>query len=153
MCCAAADVRHSLKEFSVESRSEALCALGKASSIGLHIVRCFQEKMLWTQLVASSYTWKSTKIVNGDICRLWRDSNLLQRCVDCVPDCVPPVSSHMLWPAPTPLQNSPSEPPERLSPGLSSSESPQIQLHSELLCCPFFQLTLSRFGLILLEVI
>ena len=73
------------KEFRTEIRSEALCALGKASSTGLHIVRYFQEKMLWTQLGASSHTWKSTKIVNGDKCCLWRNSDLLWRCVlDCV---------------------------------------------------------------------
>ena len=153
------------KEFRTEIRSEALCALGKASSTGLHIVRYFQEKMLWTQLGASSHTWKSTKIVNGDKCCLWRNSDLLRRCVlDCVtPLCLigdvcwivwpPSVSSYMLWPAPTPLQSSSSQLPERLSPGLSSSESPQIQPHSELLCCPFFQLTLSCFGLILLQVL
>ena len=46
MCCAAADVQHRLKEFSVESRSEALCALGKLEGQAFQIVKQSQELIL-----------------------------------------------------------------------------------------------------------
>ena len=40
---AAADLQHPCKEFSVESRNEALCALEKAGRTGRERVRYFQE--------------------------------------------------------------------------------------------------------------
>ena len=43
---AAADFEHALKGVQVESRNEALCALGKTGRTGLQIVRYFQELIL-----------------------------------------------------------------------------------------------------------
>ena len=121
------------KELRTAVRSEARCALGKASSLGPHTVRYFQEKMLWTQLGASAHTWKSPKIVNGDVCSLWRHRSLLRRCVRTVS---PSVSAHVLWPAPAPLGAVPQSRLRHL-PAVVLRRS-QTQLHSEPLRCPFF---------------
>ena len=44
------------KEIRVEIRNKALCALGKPRRTGLLIVRYFQVKILWAQILASSCT-------------------------------------------------------------------------------------------------
>ena len=52
---AAADRQHPLKECRVESRNEALCALGKTGLTGLQIVGYFQEPILWAQFLYLPY--------------------------------------------------------------------------------------------------
>ena len=56
------------KEFEVESKNEALNSLGKTG--GQISDRYFQE-ILWALFPVSSYMWKSTKIMNNDICSSW----------------------------------------------------------------------------------
>ena len=56
------------KEFSVESRNEALCALGKTGRTDLQIVIHFQELILWAQflyLVISRKALKSFMVTSG----------------------------------------------------------------------------------------
>ena len=66
------------KEFRVEIRNEALCALGKTGTTGLQIVRYFQEKILWAQFLVSSHIQKSTKTNNRDICSSWLAATFCQ---------------------------------------------------------------------------
>ena len=122
------------KEFRAAVRSEALCALGKASSLGPHTVRYFQEKMLWTQLGASAHTWKSPKIVNGDICALWHNRSLLRRCV---PDCVPLCLIAYTVTCPCAPRGSSSEPSET-SPGCCPQKVPNTAALRALMLSIFF---------------
>ena len=56
--------------------NEAFCALGKTGRTGLQKVRDFQEKILWTQFLASSHTQKSTNILNRDLWSSWLAASL-----------------------------------------------------------------------------
>ena len=67
----------SWKELRVENRNEALCALGKTGRTG-YSGSCFQEKILWAQILGSSHIWKSTKIINRNIFSLWLAVGLCQ---------------------------------------------------------------------------
>jgi len=49
------------KELRVEIRREALCALRKLGGTGLQIIRYFQEKLLWAQLLYLLISRKSSK--------------------------------------------------------------------------------------------
>ena len=49
------------KELRVESRNEALCALGKTGRTGLQIVRYFQEPILWAQFLNLLISRKALK--------------------------------------------------------------------------------------------
>ena len=49
------------KQFRVESRDEALCALGKTGRTGLQIVRYFQELILWAQFFYLPISRKALK--------------------------------------------------------------------------------------------
>ena len=56
------------KEFRVEIRNEALCALGKTGRTGLQMVRYFQEKILWAQflhLLISRKALKSFMVISA----------------------------------------------------------------------------------------
>ena len=59
------------KEFRVENRNEALCALGKTGRTGLQIIRYFQELILWAQFLYLFISKKCTKILHGEVCSLW----------------------------------------------------------------------------------
>ena len=49
------------KEFRVEGRNEALCALGKTGKTGLQIVRYFQEPILWAHFLYLLLSRKALK--------------------------------------------------------------------------------------------
>ena len=59
---AAADFQHPLKGVQVESKNEALCALGKTGRTRLQIVRYFQEPILWAQFL---YLFISGKVLKS----------------------------------------------------------------------------------------
>ena len=66
--------------------------------------RDFQEKILWAQFLASPRIWKSTEIINGDICSSWRAASLCQQvCLTARPS---PLKSQVTLPPP-PLEQLP----------------------------------------------
>ena len=66
------------KEFRVEIRNKVSCALGKTGRTGFKRVQYFQEEVLWARILASCHIYKSTKIVNSDICSSWLATTLCQ---------------------------------------------------------------------------
>ena len=66
------------KEFGVEIRNKISCALGKTGRTGFKRVQYFQEEVLWARILASCHIYKSTKIVNSDICSSWLATTLCQ---------------------------------------------------------------------------
>ena len=66
------------KEFGVEIRNKVSCALGKTGRTGFQRVKYFQEEVLWAWILTSCHIYKSTKIVNSDICSSWLTTALCQ---------------------------------------------------------------------------
>ena len=126
------------KEFRVETRNEALCALGKLARTGLQTVRYFQEKILWAQfvhLLMSREALKSVMVTSVP------SSNLLQkRVLDCL--------YHTSFPSFTKITYILTFPPtssERFLRAIWNAVSqaivlilPQIKLNSQLSRCTLF---------------
>lgn len=87
------------------------CALRKTGRSGIHLVRYFQEKVLQAQFLASSHIFSKGNIF------LVTNSKLLPKCVlDYMNPSLP--SSYIYSSPPLPLQSSPSELSQKLSPGI-----------------------------------
>ena len=69
---ATADPQHPLKGAQGGDQEWGTLCSGKTGRAGLQIVRYFQEKILCAQLLHILISRKSTKILHGDVCSLWR---------------------------------------------------------------------------------
>ena len=132
----------SWKEFRVENRNEALCALGKTGRTGLQIIRYFQELILWAQFLYLFISKKCTKILRGEVCSLWLAVTFVKlakpaknMCLNCTPSSP---KSHICWLIfPPPLWSSFSEHQDAVS-WTTSLILPQIKLNSQFSCFAFF---------------
>ena len=138
------------KEFRVESRNEALRALGKTGRTGLQIVRYFQEPILWAQFLYLLISRKALKsFMVTDVCSCWLAVTCTRLaatfCKKCVLGCMySPFTkiTYILIFLPASL--------EQFLRAIWDAVSwaavlilPQIKLNSLLSCCAFF---LSRQG-------
>ena len=103
------------KEFRLESRNEALCALGKIGRIGLQM-DIFMNWFYESSFFLSSHIQKSNRILHSDDCSSWIAEIFLKNMylIACTP---PSPNSHICWHFPVPLRSSFLELSEMLSPG------------------------------------
>ena len=135
-------------KFRVDSKNEALCALGKTNRTDSQIVSYFRSQLYEPNSCISPYI-KSTKILQGDNSSWWLPETFCKKkkknLLDCMYSPFTKIITYVLtWPITS--WSSFSELPGVLSPGCCSPILPQIKLNSQFSHCLFFFKLASVFG-------